>query len=93
MVWKPFVCLEDETKLSPNYPSHCFTDEGYKLQGYKGDEGNDGSGFRNMDAGWDAYYLDDVGDGCMAGLDQLILRHTEFFLLFPGTGQWWNLVS
>ena len=93
VVWKPFICPDDETDLFQNYPDHHFTDQGYILQKDDRDREEAASDSRNMDAGWDAYYLDDVKEGSIPVHDRLILRYTEFYLFFPGQGQWWNLIS
>ena len=98
VLWKPFVCLYDETDLFPHYyPDQAFANEGSSSHRTNRDD-DDEREFKDrrcMDAGWDAYYLDDIvsNHAFDTALDRLILRRTEFFMFFPGYGDWWNLVS
>ena len=91
VVWKPFTCSYHATDLLPNCPTYVFTDEGY-TQGCNRDE-EEKEDTRYMDAGWDAYYLDEVRDDYVTDLDRLNFRSMEFCMFFPGQGHWWNIVA
>ncbi|KAL8793289.1 MAG: hypothetical protein Q9195_004066 [Heterodermia aff. obscurata] len=94
VIWKPFVYLYDaDADLFPHYPVHIIEDERYNHRRNDRDRKKDVSASRYVAAGWDAYFLDDVRDGCLYTLFQRVLRVTEWFLFFPGRGDWWNLVS
>ncbi|CAF9916513.1 MAG: hypothetical protein HETSPECPRED_002936 [Heterodermia speciosa] len=95
VIWKPFPGIYNQTEdLFPKHPIHAFADEGYILQQYNRHTTKIFRDTRYTDAGWDAYYLDEVRDGRVTtnGLEQRILRHVDFFLFYPGEGGWWNLV-